>query len=210
MKSTATGMVVVQIPSPLIFVRHGETDWNNQRRFQGNRDVPLNATGHQQAMMNAQIASDLSSSGTLSADDWRIVSSPLSRALETAQEIAVKLGVTVHQDNRLCEVGWGRWEGLTSQEIKNRYYEERKARKVDPWRFAPQGGESLEQRSTGLGTLLTGEKPGTILVTHSGIIRIVFHLLGGLDRLEAATAGVPHEGLWLWDGKILDHRVDGS
>lgn len=94
----------------LYVVRHGQTDWNVAGRLQGSSDQPLNATGHQQA---ERAAASLASVVT---PPCIIVTSPLSRAHDTAVALAARLGVEVHADARLAERAYGVWEGLTWEE----------------------------------------------------------------------------------------------
>ncbi len=93
----------------LVLVRHGETEWNLTHRYQGTTDIPLNETGREQARRVA---------GALGHDDWdTIVSSPLSRAMETARAIAAATGIeSIAEDRDLQERGYGEAEGLTLAE----------------------------------------------------------------------------------------------
>ncbi|MCV0002146.1 histidine phosphatase family protein [Mobiluncus mulieris] len=94
----------------LLLWRHGQTDYNAALRIQGQIDIPLNATGVAQAeAAAAQLATE---------PIVRIVSSPLGRAVATAQCAAKLLGLPVETDARLQERGFGQWEGLTGEEIK--------------------------------------------------------------------------------------------
>ena len=93
----------------LVIVRHGETDWNVERRIQGSSDVHLNALGRAQAAAAADaLAGELVSP--------LIVASPLARALDTAQAVADACGTEVATDARLVERTYGVWEGLTVAE----------------------------------------------------------------------------------------------
>ena len=99
----------------LLLVRHGLTDWNREGRFQGHLDPPLSDDGREQARL---IATRLAASAKEPAR--RIVSSPLLRALETAEIIAEALGLPtdkVVRDARLRELGQGAWEGRTHAEL---------------------------------------------------------------------------------------------
>ena len=95
----------------ITFVRHGETDWNRQRRVQGVSDIPLNETGRAQAQATAV---------ALSGHDFQAVfASPLSRAYETAQIISAHLGLGEPQSlNAVIERNYGEGEGLTDAEIE--------------------------------------------------------------------------------------------
>jgi broad specificity phosphatase PhoE len=91
-------------------LRHGQTDWNVALRLQGSTDIPLNETGRAQARK----AADIFAEQTIT----RIIASPLSRALETAQIVGAKLGLEPTTDMRLIERHFGLFEGLTVDEVK--------------------------------------------------------------------------------------------
>lgn len=114
----------------VVMWRHGQTRWNVERRFQGRTDVPLDEVGEAQAERAAERLAMLNPSA--------IVSSPLQRALTTAEALAKLTGLKVSTDERLCERHGGEWEGLTGDEIYERY----------PERWAiwqPPGGETEEE-----------------------------------------------------------------
>ena len=90
-------------------LRHGQTDWNVELRLQGSTDIPLNDTGRIQARRAAEV---LSGRGLT-----RIIASPLSRALETANIVGAKLGLTPAIDDRLIERNFGQFEGMTIDEV---------------------------------------------------------------------------------------------
>src|SRR5262245_17154670 len=98
----------------MVLVRHGETDWNREERFQGQLDIPLNDVGRSQATRLKQQLSDF--------DFDAVYSSPLTRALETARMIAG--GVPVQCDMRLTEVHHGSWQGKTKRDIADRWTDE--------------------------------------------------------------------------------------
>src|SRR3990172_9980252 len=96
----------------LYFVRHGETDWNLAKRYQGQRDIPLNATGRAQAARNGRVLAQ-----TLGADatTFDYVASPLARARETMEIVRRELALAPEEyrtDERLKEIHYGHWEGL--------------------------------------------------------------------------------------------------
>src|ERR1700750_373731 len=95
---------------PIVFIRHGETDWNRELRFQGQRDVPLNDHGRRQAARNGHAMA-----GILASSEWRLFCSPLERALETMRILLDVVGQSDRPfttDPALKEVNYGDWEGL--------------------------------------------------------------------------------------------------
>jgi len=121
----------------LYLIRHGETDWNVEGRWQGHADVPLNERGLQQA---AQIAQKLTGAGLAA-----IYSSDLQRAQETAQAISAATRLPVQTDPRLREINQGEWQGLLAEEVEARYGDILRRRRLDPLDTGPPGGETVKQ-----------------------------------------------------------------
>ncbi|MEM5776763.1 MAG: histidine phosphatase family protein [Anaerolineaceae bacterium] len=121
----------------MLLIRHGQTDWNVEARYQGQTDVPLNAAGVQQAQALA---------AELSGQHFDAVfSSPLQRARLTARIIADELLLSVQIDERLIEIHQGKWEGEIYNDLLVRFPEEMRARREDPYRFRPPEGESAAE-----------------------------------------------------------------
>ena len=141
--------------SPLVYVvRHGQTDWNAEGRFQGSRDVPINETGRHQADRNGAALRKLLGSD---AEDFDFVASPLGRARETMERIRTAMGLP-HQeyrtDSRLVEVSYGNWEGHTLPELEaheNAAQMRAAERRKGKWDFLPPGehAESYEILNSG-------------------------------------------------------------
>lgn len=162
----------------LILVRHGETTWNAQQRYQGATDVPLSAQGQLQAQ---RLAARLA----VEAVDL-IYSSDLKRASQTAAEMAVRHGLQVVTEPRLREMSFGVWEGLTHSEIRERHAQAFARWEDDPLETAPPGGESLVQLATRVGGLLDdlnglGDTGTVLLVSHGGPLRVLLCLALGLE-----------------------------
>lgn len=121
----------------LLLIRHGETDWNVDGRWQGQADVPLNARGLLQA---EQIADSLDN-----VEIQAIYSSDLQRAVQTAEALSRKKGLAVQIDPRLREIHQGEWQGLKVAEIETKYTQAFQARKQAPLQVAPPGGETTLQ-----------------------------------------------------------------
>lgn len=119
----------------LYLIRHGQTDWNIEGRWQGQADVPLNPNGKRQAI---KIAKQMSFFGVDA-----IYSSDLIRAAETAKEISKVINVDYKEDCRLREIHQGEWQGLLVREIEDKYTDIFKQRLNDPLHIAPPGGEPV-------------------------------------------------------------------
>jgi|YNPBryantNP2012_1023418.scaffolds.fasta_scaffold06899_4 broad specificity phosphatase PhoE len=123
----------------LWLIRHGQTDWNIEGRFQGQTDLPLNPQGAAQAEMLAQ---QFLSEGIHFA---AVYSSDLLRARTTAETLARRLGIPLYTDARLREAKLGEWEGKLFSEIKLHYPDWLERRKQDPAYPLAPGGENLIQ-----------------------------------------------------------------
>ncbi len=173
----------------LLLARHGETDWNGERRWQGHSDQPLNDTGRSQA---AELAASLAG-----AQVAAIYSSDLARARETAEIVAERLGLPVVVDAGLREVDVGNWSGLTHDEIPQ-LHPEGFARWQDGghgW----EGGESYDELGVrAVATLLRlaerhhGET--VLVVAHGGTIRACRAAAAGVTYRELRETGLPPTG----------------
>jgi broad specificity phosphatase PhoE len=154
------------VPTTLVLVRHGETDWNADNRFQGHADPPLNETGRAQARA---LATELRREVFAA-----LYTSPLQRAAETAAIIGYELGLEPRPDVALKEVDVGSWSGLTRAEVERRY----------PTGFARwlefghgwDDGETYDELGarvvTGLTRIAERHGGGDVLtITHGGPIR---------------------------------------
>lgn len=175
-------------------IRHGQTDWNAQRRLQGQKDIPLNDTGRAQAAQNGQTMRRLVGA----AEAFSFVASPLSRTRETMQILRQSMGLDpldYRTDERLVELSFGDWEGHTLKEVRAVAPEKVKARSADKWSFIPPGpsAESYEILSWRIGAWLQSLEGPTITVSHGGVIRSLFRLIGGISTSEAAELPIPQD-----------------
>ena len=135
----------------LWLVRHGQTDWNVQGRWQGQTPdaPPLNAAGLAQAQTLAeQLADQAARDGIAFA---ALYSSDLLRARQTAEVIARRLGLPVRLDARLREAHLGAWEGMLGDEVALRYVAELDERRRDPVHSRPPQGESVYEVAARVG-----------------------------------------------------------
>jgi len=173
-------------------VRHGQTDWNVARRFQGHTDIALNANGLRQVQ---QLAVRLARE-PLAA----IYASDLVRAHATALASATLHGLPVHAMADLRERHFGVFEGLTASEIEQRYpewYRRWISREPD---FAAHGGESLEGVSTRvLATLCQIARRhrgrAVLVVTHGGALDLIYRHVIGVDLKALRTWETPNAAI---------------
>jgi alpha-ribazole phosphatase len=164
-------------PMRLILVRHGETDWNAAKRFQGQADIPLNRTGQHQAATVARV---------LRHDRVQaIIASDLLRAQETARVIAIPLQLAVDPDSRWREMAFGDWEGLTYDILQHRHPKRLAAWYDDPLQVAPPNGETLTHvanrvRAAWHDLRTSYANQTAVLVAHGGPLRILLCLALGL------------------------------
>lgn len=164
----------------IYLVRHGQTVWNRVDRRQGRRDSPLTMRGINQARAVGCLLNDL-----LGGAPLPIVSSPLGRAWQTAVIIAETRGAAageITHDDRLAEVCYGRWEGLTAAQIRETDPENWARRQADRWSVAPPSGESnvdLQQRVAAW--LSEQDKTKDVIVVgHGALNRALVGLMAGL------------------------------
>lgn len=173
----------------LLLLRHGQSEWNALRRWQGLADSPLNDLGRQQA---ANAATALDSVAPHHGPFGSVWSSPLQRAAETGEIIARRLGLDeVRVDERLREADAGEWQGLTPQEIDVAYPGFLDGH-LRPPTFEP-GDVVIERSLEALGEIVDVTGPGAatvIVTTHSGVIRSLARHLGADDERVPNLGGV--------------------
>lgn len=162
----------------LIILRHGETEWNREEKFRGMADLPLTENGLQQAGHAARRIAELKPTV--------IYSSPLRRALQTAEAVGKAAGLPVHREEGLKDIDYGTWQGLSLPEAYNKY---RKA--YLQWLHSPQlvefpRGESLPIVQDRVKKLLKfideNHKDDAILfVTHKVVCKVLVLTLLGAD-----------------------------
>jgi broad specificity phosphatase PhoE len=158
----------------LLLARHGETDWTQEKRWQGHGDPPLNAQGREQAHALARELAGVPLDTTYSSD--------LRRASGTAAIVAREVGLEVRLDQELRETDFGSWTGLTRDEVERRL--PKAARRRRRGRKGWVGGESYEEMAArvvrAVEAIATAHRKKQVLVvTHNGPIRAIqAHALG--------------------------------
>ncbi|NKN39443.1 histidine phosphatase family protein [Agrobacterium sp. a22-2] len=182
-------------------IRHGQTDWNVEGRMQGQKDIDLNATGRGQAMRNGETLAHVLGD-TAGAFDY--VASPLRRTRETMERIRAEMHLdplAYRIDERLKEVSFGDWEGFTLPEIARVVPERVEERARHKWDFIPPGpdAESYEILSWRIGAWLASVERPTVCVSHGGVIRTCFRLVGDMGKEEACDINIPQDRILKMD-----------
>jgi len=162
----------------IILARHGETEWNLSEVFRGRIDVELNETGMKQAKLLAEHLSDLKIDA--------VYSSPLKRALKTAEMIAGYHKLDVEVTAGLIDFDYGEWQGLPHQEVKDKYKELYAEWINNPHRVKMPAGESLtevRERAVAVVDSVIAKYEGTVvLVSHRVVNKVLICALLGLDN----------------------------
>ena len=185
--------------------RHGQTEFNTHRRYQGQVDSPLTALGRDQASAMGRRLRGLITT------DFRLFASPLGRAQASAHRIAAELGTPeITLDPRLMEIGMGAWDGLDDVEIETEFPGARDGLSPGEWFFHSPDGESFDAFSARLAAALADiaadPTPIKIIVSHGVAGRVLRGLHAGLTRGEMLAAPVPQNAFYalLPEGRITE------
>ncbi|GAB4511237.1 MAG: histidine phosphatase family protein [Haliangiales bacterium] len=159
----------MRLETKVLLIHHGVTDWHRDGKLLGRRDVPMNADGHRQA---EAVASWLGG-----VEVAEVISSPLQRAIKTAEIVGKKVGIEFARDPRLTDLKLGAWEGQASSEVmKSAEYAQFVA---NPMSFSPPGGEALHEirgRAVAAVEQALEDNPAgaaVVVVTHARVIRVL-------------------------------------
>jgi broad specificity phosphatase PhoE len=195
-----TSPVLIDPSIEFFLIRHGETAWNREGRLQGQRDVPLNPLGRDQASSAGRsLKRLLAERGVADPGSFGYVASPLGRCRETMELARSAIGLEAkayRTEDLLRELSFGAWEGLTWAEVKAVAPGLARERKRNKWAFVPPGGESYEGLGKRLRPWLPKIRHHDVVVAHGGVARVLTHLLAGVAREEAPD-------LEIWQGRVL-------
>jgi alpha-ribazole phosphatase len=164
----------MHMATTLYLIRHGATVGNEEKRYKGSIDVPLSDEGVKQIKRTTEFVRSSLGKSSLST----VYTSPLSRALKSAEILAEPFGLTPVIMPDLRERHFGKWEGMTFNEIREQYPDEFAAWAKNPLKHCPRGGEStLAVRDRVIGTL------ELILMHHGGDNKVAITAHGGVNRV---------------------------
>lgn len=169
------------------FARHGETDWNRERRYQGSKDIPLNATGQKQADANGLLLRDILENEEVDPASLKWLASPLSRASETMERMRAAFDVAlppIIYDKRLVEISFGNLEGRLHAEINREAAIAPGERDASYWHFRPTDGENYDDVASRLLDFAEELTNQAVVVAHGGVFRVLRHLVEGAERAD--------------------------
>jgi broad specificity phosphatase PhoE len=187
----------------ILLVRHGETEWNLERRIQGRLDSALTERGIAQARAVGRLVGSLPDAAIV-----RIVASPLGRARRTAQIICEQLvaGPELVIDDRLREISVGSWDGLTYHDIALRSPGIFDGAGRHDWYFRSPDGDAYEAFAARVGKWLceAAEQRLLVAVTHGIVSRVMRGLYAGLPREVALVLPVPQDKVFRLSGGVIE------
>ncbi len=190
----------------LYFIRHGETDWNAEGRYQGSKDIPLNDIGRGQADLNGKLLVQILERAGRSPTDFSWHASPLGRTRETMQRVRSAFAVPLPEvafDQRLVEVSFGIYEGRLHTELSSGEMAIAGERDASFWDFRPPSGESYEDVAQRVRSFAADTLSGpAIIVAHGGILRILRRLIEDFPAERAVN--------WFPPQDSVVHFIDGK
>ena len=178
----------------IYLIRHGQTDWNLDRKLQGQTDIPLNDNGREQAEDAAKEISKLKID--------RIISSDLLRAKETAEIINKKIGKEISFDKRLREVNFGDYERKLIETIKDEDW--------DVFNQNPEkkNGESRKHVYERVKSFLQeiNEEENVLVVTHGGALRMMLYYAGNKEKFDMTSYDEFTKDYWISNAKVIYYK----
>ncbi len=198
------------MPVPVIYyIRHGETAWNAALRLQGAQDTALNDLGRRQAVQAGHILADLLARDGRDKSALPYVASPQLRARTTMELMrgALELPPAPYTtDERLREIGYGKWEGFTLAEMEAADPVFFGRRLADKWRVAPEGGETYEAVQQRVAEWYGQVKTDTVVVAHGGTARALMVSLSFETPESAADLPIAQGAVYVFsDGGLMKY-----
>lgn len=188
----------------LYLIRHGETEWNIQNRYQGNTDIPLSFVGKMQAQAIANRMKNFEIDAIYSSD--------LSRAYDTAQYIAKEKNIDVQIIPQLKEINFGEWEGFTISELEKIYGDDYKRFFLEPHKYPFPGEGTMEAVQMRIKKALDritsyNENSKIMIVSHGGILKVLIMSLLNIDLSFYKSFWLGNTSLSIIDKKDSDKWV---
>ncbi len=187
----------------IYFLRHGETDWNAERRYQGQVDIPLNDTGRAQAKRNGQALRAFLPGLAMA----QFISSPLGRARETMDLVRAELGFAPGGyviDPRLAELSYGSWEGKLQDDLPRLDAIGLAERAKDPFHWRPSGGESYADLLARTIDWLATIDRDMVVTSHGGVSRCLRAHVLGFDENTIPDLESPQDRVLMLRANTMD------
>ena len=178
----------------IYLIRHGQTDWNVDRKLQGQTDIPLNQNGRKQAEDAAKEISKLKID--------RIISSDLLRAKETAEIINKKIGVMVSFDKRLREINYGDYEGKLVETIKD---EDWNIFNNNPEKINCESNEQVYNRVKSFLKQIKKDE-NVLVVTHGGPLRMMFYYSQNKEKFDKKSYKEFSRDYRISNAKVIEYE----
>ena len=178
----------------IYLIRHGQTDWNVERKIQGQTDIPLNSNGKQQA---EEAANEIAN---LKID--RIISSDLSRAKETAEIINKKVGAKITFDKRLREQNFGKYEGCLKEDITEKQWD---ILNYEPEKVNGESRKQLYERVKGFISKLKDEG-NTLIVTHAVLLCMILYYAQNKEGFDMNKYNEFIKNLLISNAKVVEYK----
>lgn len=190
----------------LYFIRHGETAWNLEGRYQGSRDIPLNDTGRAQADRNGQLLKRLLQRAGRKTEEFDWYVSPLGRTQETMERVRAAFSDTplpvVVSDRRLIEISFGDHEGQLHTDLAAGAMPIAGERDASFWYFRPPSGESYDDLAARIVAFGQALPRRAIIVSHGGVLRVLRRLIEDFPPERAVNWFPPQDSvIHFADGK---------
>ena len=193
----------------IYYIRHGETEWNADGRMQGTQDIPLNDIGREQAAIAGSVLADLFARQPRSQQSLAFVASPLRRARLTMELVRGVLRLPADDyavDDRLREIGYGRWEGSTLAQMQAADPELFARRQADRWTVPAPGGECYADVETRMRDWYNQLTADTVAVAHNGTARALMVALGIETSKSAAELFIEQGAVYVFgDGGLTKY-----
>ncbi|WBW94681.1 histidine phosphatase family protein [Oceanirhabdus sp. W0125-5] len=173
----------------IYLTRHGETEWNLEGRLQGSLNANLTQKGIEEARMLSERLDDV--------DFDLILSSPLSRALDTANIIKGEKDVSIIPNQNLKEIYFGQWEGMLHKEINESHYERYNNFWTNPHLYEPLDGEAYDEFIGRIQKVIDQildlrDKKNVLVVAHAGVVKAFYKIFKNLSLKDFWSEPLVH------------------
>jgi probable phosphoglycerate mutase len=186
----------------IYMIRHGQTDWNAEKRLQGQTEVAMNEVGRGQVQRNAAKLKRLLGDPAR----WRYLSSPIGRAAETMRIMRRAFGLpedAFERDSRLCELDFGEFAGHSWSELRRSRPADVEHRFQDSWNYVCPGGESYRQLAARVFACVDAIGEDTVITAHAGVSRTLQSRFIAIEPAQIAFLDAPQDTIMMIrDGKL--------